>query len=63
MGDLSQSFTDSYRWNESDIKVVIKQVLHLLAVMHKEGITRRDLQPEACAPHLLRYIFPKSYYY
>ena len=48
MGDMSQSFADSYRWNESDTRVVIKQLLHGLAVMHKEGITHRDLKPEVC---------------
>ena len=50
MGDMSQSFVDGYRWSESDTKVVIKQLLHGLAVMHKEGITHRDLKPEVCAP-------------
>ncbi|PUU77874.1 kinase-like domain-containing protein [Tuber borchii] len=46
MGDLSQSFAGGYRWNESDTKVVIKQLLHGLVVMHEEGITHRDLKPE-----------------
>ncbi|PUU77872.1 kinase-like domain-containing protein [Tuber borchii] len=46
MGDMSQSFTNGYQWNEGDTKVVIKQLLHGLAVMHKEGITHRDLKPE-----------------
>ncbi|PUU77878.1 kinase-like domain-containing protein [Tuber borchii] len=46
MGDLSQSFADGYQWNESDTKVVVKQLLHGLAIMHKEGITHRDLKPE-----------------
>ena len=50
MGDMSRSFTDGYRWNEGDTKVVIKQLLHGLAVMHKEGITHRDLKPEVCPP-------------
>jgi len=49
MGDMSASFADGYRWNESDTKVVIKQLLHGLAVMHREGITHRDLKPEVCA--------------
>ena len=48
MGDMSQSFADGYRWNENDTKVVIKQLLHGLAVMHKTGITHRDLKPEVC---------------
>jgi len=56
MGGMSQSFADGYRWNESDTKVVIKQLLHGLAIMHKEGITHRDLKPEVCAPPL-----PKLY--
>jgi len=51
MGDMSQSFTDGYRWSESDTKVVIKQLLYGLAVMHNEGITHRDLKPEVHAPH------------
>ena len=55
MGDMSQSFADGYRWNESDTKVVIKQLLHGLAVMHKEGITHRDLKPEVCALPLLKH--------
>jgi len=50
MGDMSQSFVDGYRWSESDTKVGIRQLLHGLAVMHKEGITHRDLKPEVCAP-------------
>ena len=55
MGDMSQSFADGYRWNESDTKVVIKQLLRGLAVMHKEGITHRDLKPEVYTPPLLKY--------
>jgi len=50
MGDMSQSFADGYLWNERDAKVVIMQLLHGLAVMHKAGITHRDLKPEVCAP-------------
>jgi len=50
MGDMSQTFVDGYRWSESDTKVVIRQLLHGLAVMHKEGITHRDLKPEVDAP-------------
>jgi len=50
MGDMSQSFADGCRWSESDTNVVIKQLLHGLAVMHSEGITHRDLKPEVCAP-------------
>ena len=57
MGDMSHSFADGYRWNESYTKVVIKQLLHGLAIMHREGITHRDLKPEVRAPHLLEYIF------
>ena len=57
MGDMSHSFTDGYRWNESDTKVVIKQLLHGLAIMHKEGITHRDLKPEVCAPPLLKPLY------
>ena len=53
MGDMSQSFEDSYRWSECDTKVVIRQLLHGLAVMHKEGITHRDLKPEVCVPPFL----------
>jgi len=52
MGDMSQSLADGYRWNESDTRVVIKQLLDGLAVMHREGITHRDLKPEVCAPPL-----------
>jgi len=50
MGDMSASFEGGCRWSESDTKVVIKQLLYGLAVMHKEGITHRDLKPEVCAP-------------
>jgi len=56
MGDMSQSFIDGYRWNESDTRAVIKQLLHGLAVMHKEGITHRDLKPEVCAPSLPKHL-------
>ena len=54
MGDLSQSFADGYQWNEGNTKVVIKQLLHGLVVMHKEGITHRDLKPEVNTPPLLK---------
>jgi len=50
IGDMSVSFADDYRWSESDTKVVTRQLLHGLAVMHKAGITHRDLKPEVCAP-------------
>ena len=49
IGDMSQSFADGYRWNESDTRVVIRQLLNGLVTMHKEGITHRDLKPEVCA--------------
>jgi len=55
MGDMSQSFTDDYRWNESDTRVVIKQLLHGLVVMHKEGTTHRDLKPEVYTFSLLKH--------
>ena len=55
IGDMSQSFMNGYQWNESDTKVVIKQLLRGLAVMHKEGITHRDLKPEVCVPPLLKH--------
>ena len=52
IGDMSKTLANDYRWNESDTKVVIKQLLQGLAVMHKEGITHRDLKPEVCIlPH------------
>jgi len=50
IGDMSKTFVDDYRWNESDTKVVIKQLLQGLAVMHQEGITHRDLKPEVRTP-------------
>ena len=50
IGDVSQTFVQNYRWNESDTEVVIEQLLHGLAVMHKAGITHRDLKPEVCTP-------------
>jgi len=55
MGDMSQSFADGYRWNESDTKVVAKQLLNGLAVMHKEGITHRDLKPEVYTLSLIKH--------
>ena len=48
IGDISKTFVNDYRWNESDTRVVIEQLLHGLVVMHKEGITHRDLKPEVC---------------
>ena len=48
MGDMSKTFVDKYRWNESDTKVVVEQLLQGLVVMHKVGITHRDLKPEVC---------------
>ena len=47
---MSVTFVDGYRWSERDTKVVIEQLLRGLAVMHKEGITHRDLKPEVYAP-------------
>ena len=46
IGDMSKTFVNGYRWNESDTKVVIEQLLQGLAVMHKEGIIHHDLKPE-----------------
>ena len=46
IGDMSKTFANGYQWNESDTKVVIKQLLQGLVVMHQEGITHRDLKPE-----------------
>ena len=50
LGDMSKTFANGYRWNESDAKVVIEQLLHGLGVMHNAGITHRDLKPEVGAP-------------
>ena len=50
LGDMSKTFANGYRWNESDTKVVVGQLLHGLAVMHKAGITHRDLKPEVSTP-------------
>jgi len=48
-GDISKTFFNDYRWNESDTRVVIEQLLHGLVVMNKEGIIHCDLKPEVCA--------------
>jgi len=65
IGDMSKTFADGYQWNESDTKTVIKQLLQGLAVMHKEGITHRDLKPEVCTPthpqHKPELISPRIY--
>ena len=58
IGDMSKTFEQDYRWNESDAKVVIEQLLYGLAVMHKEGITHRDLKPEVCILSRPRYSGP-----
>ena len=47
---MSKTFVNGYRWNESDAKAVIEQLLHGLAVMHNAGITHRDLKPEVYTP-------------
>ncbi|PUU83243.1 kinase-like domain-containing protein [Tuber borchii] len=46
IGDISKTFVNDYRWNESDTQVVIEQLLHGLVVMHKAGITHYNLKPE-----------------
>ncbi|KAG0638136.1 kinase-like domain-containing protein [Tuber brumale] len=46
IGDMTKTFAKGYRWNESDTKVVMEQLLRGLVEMHKEGITHRDLKPE-----------------
>ena len=56
LGDMSKTFVQSYRWNESDTKVVFEQLLRGLAVMHEAGITHRDLKPEVCALPRPKYI-------
>jgi len=48
IGDMSKTFVNGYQWNESDTRVVIRQLLQGLVVMHKEGITHHDLKPEVC---------------
>jgi len=48
IGDISKALVNAYRWNESDTKVVIRQLLRGLVVMHEAGITHRDLKPEVC---------------
>ena len=48
VGDISKTFVNDNRWNERDARVVIEQLLHGLAAMHREGITHRDLKPEVC---------------
>ena len=53
IGDISKTFVNGYQWNESDTRAVIKQLLQGLTVMHKAGITHRDLKPEVyILPHL-----------
>ena len=52
IGDMSKTFVNDYQWNESDTRVVIEQLLHGLAVMHKAGITHRDLKPEVSTSSL-----------
>jgi serine/threonine protein kinase len=46
LGDMTKTFARGYRWNESDTKVVMEQLLHGLVAMHNDGITHRDLKPE-----------------
>ena len=46
IGDISKTFVNGYRWNESDTKVVVEQVLQGLVVMHEGGIIHHDLKPE-----------------
>jgi serine/threonine protein kinase len=42
-GDL-ESYID-VQWTEGDIKVVARQLLEGLKVMHDDGILHRDLKP------------------
>jgi serine/threonine protein kinase len=46
IGNISKAFMNNCRWNESDTKVVIEQLLQGLVVMHGDGITHRDRKPE-----------------
>ena len=56
LGDMLKTFDQNYRWNESDTKVVIEQLLRGLVVMHGAGITHRDLKPEVCTLPRIKYI-------
>ena len=54
IGNISKTLVNDYRWNESDTRVVIEQLLHGLVVMHEAGITHRDLKPEVCVRPCLK---------
>ena len=60
MGDMSKTFANDYRWNESDAKVVVEQLLYGLGAMHNAGITHRDLKPEVSTPVPPKPLRPKS---
>ena len=55
IGDMSKTLVNNYWWNESDTKVVVKQVLEGLVVMHEGGIIHHDLKPEVCTPPRSKY--------
>ena len=42
-GDLESHI--GFKWSESDAKVVAKQLLEGLKIMHDDGIVHRDLKP------------------
>jgi len=36
------------RYNEGDAKIIVEQILNVVAFCHLQGVVHRDLKPEVC---------------
>lgn len=46
------------RYTEEDAKIVVQQILSIVAFCHLQGVVHRDLKPEVCALNLTIFIRP-----
>ena len=51
-GDLQHYWCSSFyrggRYNEGDAKIIVEQILNVVAFCHLQGVVHRDLKPEVC---------------
>lgn len=42
------AFCRGGRYNEGDAKIIVEQILKVVAFCHLQGVVHRDLKPEVC---------------